>query len=124
MVDIYVQKWGEQWIVKQLADQSDLKYFWKLERIYKHQPSYIIFLSQKIECPWEIAISEIRLCYILLAILGTLTGMYALKKTNKKYAELSFQISLAFSALLVIDKILKIVYISILWLCINKNFLN
>ncbi|KAM3139355.1 hypothetical protein pb186bvf_008575 [Paramecium bursaria] len=59
--------------------------------------------SAIIECPWEIAISEIRLCYILLAILGTLTGIYALKKTNKKYAELSFQISLAFSALLVIQ---------------------
>lgn len=50
---------------------------------------YSINLNQ-IECPWEIAISEIRLCFILLSITSVLVGIYALRKSNKKYAELSF----------------------------------
>jgi hypothetical protein len=57
--------------------------------------------SAIIECPWEIAISEIRLCLILLSYISVLTGFYAIKKSNRKYAELSFLSGIAFAVLLV-----------------------
>ncbi|CAK75990.1 unnamed protein product (macronuclear) [Paramecium tetraurelia] len=59
--------------------------------------------SAIIECPWEIAVSEVRLCFILLSISSVLIGIYALRKSNKKYGELSFQIGIAFSVLLLIS---------------------
>ena len=39
-------------------------------------------------CPWEIAISELRVCFILLSIICVFVGLFAIRKESKKTAEL------------------------------------
>ena len=42
--------------------------------------------SGVIQCPWEIAISELRICFTLLSLLSCGIGLLAVKNKNKKYA--------------------------------------
>lgn len=46
--------------------------------------------AKQIVCPWEIAISELRVCFLLLALISTSLSLIALKKENKRFAELHF----------------------------------
>ena len=39
-------------------------------------------------CPWEIAISELRVCFILLSLICVFVGLFAIRKESKKTAEL------------------------------------
>lgn len=39
--------------------------------------------SALVQCPWEIAISELRICFALLSLLCTGIGLYAIRKKNK-----------------------------------------
>ena len=57
----------------------------------------------QVQCPWESAISEIRVCFTLLSILAVIIGIMALKSENKKWADLHFQAGIFLSVLLAIS---------------------
>lgn len=58
--------------------------------------------SGLIVCPWENAISEIRICFILGAILVVFIGIVSVTKEDKKMAELHINSAYFFSLLLAI----------------------
>ena len=43
--------------------------------------------SALIICPWEIAISELRICFTLLSMLCTGIGIYSVRKEDKNFAK-------------------------------------
>ena len=55
-----------------------------------------------IVCPWENAISELRICFILGAVLTIVIGVTALTKEDKKHAEVHTNAAYFFSLLLAI----------------------
>jgi hypothetical protein len=42
----------------------------------------------KAVCPWEIAVSELRVCFILLSVVCVLLGFYAIRSQSRKFADL------------------------------------
>lgn len=58
--------------------------------------------SASIVCPWENAISEIRVCFILAGFLLIVLSLAAISKEDKKLAEMTVQASYFFSLLLAI----------------------
>ena len=52
--------------------------------------------SAFMECPWDHAISELRVCFLLSASLAVLMGLHALSKESKKNAELFIQVCFFF----------------------------
>eukprot|EP01016_Furgasonia_blochmanni_P031346 TRINITY_DN32405_c0_g2_i1.p1 TRINITY_DN32405_c0_g2~~TRINITY_DN32405_c0_g2_i1.p1 ORF type:complete len:237 (-),score=34.52 TRINITY_DN32405_c0_g2_i1:140-850(-) len=63
-------------------------------------------------CPWEIAISELRFCFVLMSILCSLVGLYAIRKESRKYAEVHFQSAIFFAVVLLIAAFFDYVSIS------------
>jgi len=53
-------------------------------------------------CGWDIASSELRVCFVLVSIACVIVGMNAVKNENKKKAELHAQLALFFGILLLI----------------------
>ena len=58
--------------------------------------------SAMIVCPWENAISELRICFILTSILTVLLGFFAISKESKRQAELHSSSAYFFCLLLAI----------------------
>jgi hypothetical protein len=52
--------------------------------------------SANIECSWDHAISELRVCFLLTSVLAVLLGLHALSRESKKNAELYVQASYFF----------------------------
>ena len=46
-----------------------------------------------VQCPWEIAVSELRICFVLLSMLCTGIGLWSVRNRNKEWAKMvrSFQ---------------------------------
>eukprot|EP01017_Pseudomicrothorax_dubius_P012643 TRINITY_DN1531_c0_g1_i14.p1 TRINITY_DN1531_c0_g1~~TRINITY_DN1531_c0_g1_i14.p1 ORF type:complete len:236 (+),score=53.83 TRINITY_DN1531_c0_g1_i14:114-821(+) len=68
--------------------------------------------SAMVSCPWEIAVSELRFCFIMLALISAGLGIYAVRSESKKYAELHFHSSILVGALLAIASYFDYVAIS------------
>ena len=58
--------------------------------------------SALIVCPWENAISEIRVCFVLASLMIMVLSLSSISKEDKKLAELSINASYFFSLLLAI----------------------
>mmetsp|Transcript_27495 Transcript_27495/g.31698 ORF Transcript_27495/g.31698 Transcript_27495/m.31698 type:complete len:237 (+) Transcript_27495:32-742(+) len=58
--------------------------------------------SAFIVCPWEHAISELRVCFIFVSLMSVLCGLLAIKKENRRYAELHCYSACFFAGLLFI----------------------
>ncbi|CAG9314986.1 unnamed protein product [Blepharisma stoltei] len=56
--------------------------------------------SATMVCPWDNAISELRVCFILVSILSILMGIRSLTTESKKQADMVVQVSYIFSFLL------------------------
>lgn len=69
-------------------------------------------------CGWDTAISEIRVCFIMLSFLSIYYAMTALKKSSKKMANIFSYSSLFFAILLLISSVFD--YIQILDSKINN----
>ena len=52
--------------------------------------------SAYMECSWDHAISELRVCFLLSAGLAVLMGLHALSRESKKTAELFIQVCFFF----------------------------
>ena len=63
-------------------------------------------------CGWDTAVSEIRVCFIMLSLLSVYYAWTALKKSSKKMAQIFSYSSLFFAILLIISSIFD--YIQIL----------
>lgn len=53
-------------------------------------------------CPWEIAMSELRLCFVLLSILSVMIGLYSIRKDSKAYINIHVQSAIFLGFLLVL----------------------
>lgn len=68
--------------------------------------------SAYIVCPWENAMSELRICFALGAGLSVFIGLLALMKEDKKLAEFHFNSVIFFSLLLGIAAIFDLLAVS------------
>lgn len=59
--------------------------------------------SALVVCPWENAISELRLCFVLASMFTVLLGMLALSNESRKQAELHSNAAYFFALLLLIS---------------------
>eukprot|EP00331_Platyophrya_macrostoma_P012225 CAMPEP_0176420348 /NCGR_PEP_ID=MMETSP0127-20121128/8558_1 /TAXON_ID=938130 /ORGANISM="Platyophrya macrostoma, Strain WH" /LENGTH=199 /DNA_ID=CAMNT_0017800937 /DNA_START=46 /DNA_END=641 /DNA_ORIENTATION=+ len=73
--------------------------------------------SADVVCPWEIAVSELRVCFCLLALLSVGIGMYAVRRESKKYADLYYQAGLFLTVVLAISSLFD-------WISINDAKIN
>lgn len=55
-------------------------------------------------CPWEMAVSELRVCFVFMGLICSGIAFIALKKEDRKYAEIHSTAALFLSVLLVIDR--------------------
>lgn len=67
--------------------------------------------SAMLVCPWETAISEIRVCFVLLALCSTVIGMLGLINESRKQADLQNNTGPFFALLLIISSSFDLVAI-------------